>query len=934
MLYGRDAELSIIADLLARARSGGSGALVLRGDPGIGKTALLTEAAAMADGFRTMRVTGVESESELTFAGVQLLLRSALDRIETLPQVQADALRGALGLAALPGPPDRFLIGLAVLALLAESATDRPLLCVVDDAQWLDRASAEALLFAARRLDSESIVLLFAARANSDMLFAPVANRDMLFATGANRDFPAGTLPELRLTGLSAAASADLLDAADLSEAARYRILTEAAGNPLALLELPGAIRANAGRHEIATEPLPLTDRLRQAFEGRLGALPRATGTLLLVAAVEGTGDLTVILRAAATLGSSGDDLDSARHAGLIELFGETVAFRHPLVRAAVQHAAPLSALRTAHRALAAAMDRPAAADRRAWHLGAAVDGPDEAVATALEQTAVHAQERSGAAGTWYVRAAELSVEPASMARRLTLAAEAMAEAGELSRAAELAERAVELITRTPLPGDQNAAALSARLAQVQANADFLHGDPAAAHRRMMSAADSIGATDPVMAADLLIEATHIAWYTGPAELADTVGRLKELRLEPGERPEPLVRLLIRAVAPVLGLPAGDAADTDEAIAAARAAGDDSPGDLVLIAGVALLLGRDRMSQEIAAELTGRLRKGGLIGFLPATLFYAASAQFYGGRIGAARHTVAEALDLADATAQQHWVGQFDEVRANLAAVAGDEQRCAQLIDAAWARGGDVAWRTPWAICAAGMLDLGSGRAESALHRLGELAVGRRYFHIPAIRSTPDLVEAAVRVGRPGEAAEGFALYENWAGHTGQPWTMALVHRCRALLAEDGAAEAHFRTALALVGPDERPFEQARTHLLYGEWLRRAKRKAEARTHLSVALTTFERLGAAPWAQRAAQELTATGHTAGGRGPAGTASAAAAVLTPQELQIVRLAAQGLSNKDIAAQLFLSPRTIGAHLYKAYPKLGVMSRGELTDLELN
>jgi DNA-binding CsgD family transcriptional regulator len=348
------------------------------------------------------------------------------------------------------------------------------------------------------------------------------------------------------------------------------------------------------------------------------------------------------------------------------------------------------------------------------------------------------------------------------------------------------------------------------------------------------------------------------------------------------------------------------------------------PG-LVLVCGLALLLGQDQAAQQIGGELSRELRAAGQIGWLPSVLFYAGSAQAYGGRHEEALHTVAEGLRLAHDTGQQRWVDALAEPLALLAAARGDEQLCRQLAAEALGRASRPAWSVPWTGSALGLLDLGLGRAESALARLETLAAGRKFFHIAATRSTPDLVEAAVRLGRPAAAAEPLALFETWSRNTGQGWTSALVHRCRALLDGD---EDLFRAALALHEEDSRPFDEARTQLLYGEWLRREKRKADARAQLRIALETFERLGAAPWAERARTELTATGIT--GRAADHGLSVS---LTPQELQIVRLAARGLSNKDIAAQLFLSARTVGHHLYKAYPKLGVASRSELADLKL-
>jgi DNA-binding CsgD family transcriptional regulator len=894
-LYGRDAEIAALSDLLDQARKGTSGTLVLRGDPGIGKTALVRHVTERADGFRVIRGAGIEEESELPFSGLHLLLRPVLDRITVLPEVQADALNGALGLAKA-GAPDRFLVGLAVLSLLAELAADQPLLCVVDDAQWLDRASADALLFAARRLDTESVVLLLCAR------------------TGA---FPAAGLPELSVKGLSARAATELIRDG-LPPGRRYRILAEAAGNPLALLELPRA--ATAARPQ---DPLPLTDRLRGAFETRLTGLPELTRTVLVVAAAEGTGDLTPIVRAAAALGASLADLDAALAAGLIEVNGTTLTFRHPLIRAAVHHAAPLVLRRAVHQALAAALDAPGQASRRAWQLAAAAAGPDEEIAAALETAAGQVCERGGGTGAlaWYQRAAELSTDPVAKARRLTLAAEAAAGSGDLDQAEALAGQGLSLAAADAAPGHEAAQArLAAQALQVQATVAFLRGDPAAAHRRLVDASELIAAADKEQASALLIEAVHAGWYAGEDELAEAVTRLEGR----GPQHSPLERLLLRAVAPVLGRPA-DRSDPDRTLAEARSAAAGNVPGLALICGLALLLGQDHAAQQTGGELSRELRAAGQIGWLPSVLFYSGSAQAYGGRHDEALRTVTEGLRLARDTGQQRWVDALAEPLALLAAARGDEQLCRRLTDEALSRASRPAWSVPWTSSALGLLDLGLGRAESALARLETLAEGRRFFHIPATRSTPDLVEAAVRLGRPEAAAEPLALFETWSRNTGQRWTRALVLRCRALL--DGDQDL-FRAALAAHEQDGRPFDEARTQLLYGEWLRRDKRKADARTQLRAAVETFDRIGAAPWAERARTELTATGITgrAAEHGPAGG-------LTPQELQIVRLAAQGLSNKDIAAQLFLSSRTVGHHLYKAYPKLGVASRSELAGLEL-
>ena len=882
-LYERDAELATLDELLDRARAGSSGALVLRGDPGIGKTALLAQACARAGDFRVIRAAGIEEEAELPYAGLHLLLRSVLDRVAALPDVQADALRGALGLAKAE-QPDRFLVGLAVLSLLAEAAAEQPLLCVVDDAHWLDRASADALLFAARRLDSESVVLLFGAHPGV---------------------FPAAGLPELSVAGLSAQAATELLGTG-LPPEQRYRVLAEAGGNPLALLELPRVL-ADA----VPAGPLPLTSRLRDAFESQLAGLPEPARTILLVAAAEGTGDLPAILGAAARFGATLADLDVAREAGLVEVTGGVLTFRHSLIRAAVHHAAPLALRRSVHQALADALDAPDQADRRAWQRAAAAAGPDEEIAAELERTADRARERGGETGAlvWYERAAELSTDMAAKARRLSLAGEAASEASELDRAAELARQGLHLARD---------ARVTARFLQVEANVAFLRGDPGTAYRRLVAASELV---DDRMAPALLIEATHAAWYAGEQELAESAARLTGT----GAGSAPLAGLLLSAVAPVIGRTA-DGFDPAEALATARKAASGSVADQVLICGLALLLGHDLAARQIGLELSRELRATGRIGLLPTVLFYTGSAQAYGGRHDEAEQTVTEGVRLARDTGQRRWADALSEPLALLAAARGDEELCRQTADGALATASRPDWTVPWTASALGLLDLGLGRAESALTRLETLAEGRKFFHIPAIRSTPDLIEAAVRLGRPAAAIEPLAQFEMWSRNTRQPWTVALVHRCRALLDGD---EQHFRAALTLHERDDRPFDEARTRLLYGEWLRREKRKADARGHLGAALETLERLGAVPWADRARNELTATGTSARPAAEPGPAGG----LTPQELQIVRLAARGLSNKDIAAQLFLSPRTVGHHLYKAYPKLGVLSRAELRGLDL-
>jgi len=918
MLNGRAAEQAAIDRLLDAARTGTSGALVLRGEAGIGKTALLDYAAGAADGFQVVRGTGIESEAELPFAGLHLLLRPALDRAGALPVPQRQAVEAAFGLAPAPpgeagssprGNTDPLLIGMAVLSLLSELAGDGPLLCLVDDAHWLDGSSAAALAFAARRLGEEGIALVMAAR------------------DGEGR-FPAPGLPELRVAGLPPESAAALLDAqpAELTAALRYRILVEAQGNPLALIELPPA----AGYQPAIEDPgeLALTGRLLAAFSGQAARLPDATRLLLLVAAADDAGETGLVLRAGQALGADAADLAPAERAGLIRQAGRSLAFRHPLIRAAVYQEAPLGQRLAVHRALADALDGREGSDdagRRAWHRAAAAAQPDEQVAAGLDRAAEQAAERGGyaAAAAASARAADLSADPAARARRLTIAAEAAAEAGDLTRARALADRA------QPDAGD---AMLRAGLLHVRALADFGEGSFRGGHRLLLEGAGLLAETSPVLAARILVQAFHTAWYIGEPELADVADRLTALRLPDGEPMQPVAEYLAAMLGTLFGRPVGQVPALTAVVARARRAGADGPLDLVQVCGAGLIAGQDAQTHEVAAALAAEARGQGRIGLLPTVLFFLAEAEMFHGRHRDALATAAEAVQVANDSGQWLWVSQVSGLLAYLAAAAGDEPRCRKLADDAMtaATAANVAPGSGWAHWSLGLLDLGGGRVEAALGRLAALAEGPAPHHVSAMRSVPDLVEAAVRIGEAARAAEALPRFERWAGRADQPWIDALVLRCRALLAPDPEAGNLYAAALDAHQRDDRPFERARTQVLYGEWLRRARRKTDARTQLRAALEIFDRLGAEPWSSRAATELQATG-VASPEGRDRHGPGALGNLTPQELQIVRLAARGLSNRDIAAQLFLSPRTVGYHLYKAYPKLGVAARSELPAL---
>ncbi|MFJ5231741.1 AAA family ATPase [Kitasatospora sp. NPDC088391] len=895
MLYGRGTERAALDRLLAGAADGRAGALVLRGEPGIGKTALLAAAAEAARGWQVLRAAGVESEARLPYAVLSQLLGPALDRAAGLPGPQRAALQRTLGLA--DGPVgDRLLVGLAVLTLLGDLAEDAPVLVLLDDLQWADQESAEALHLAARRLGAERVALLLATRADGPE--------------------PAG-LPELRVGPLDEAAAAELLRRAAPRLADPAGVLAAARGNPLALVELP-----DGG----APGGLPPAGRLRLAYHGQVSRLPRAAQRWLLLAALEETGAPEVLLRAAAECGLTTEDLRPAEEQGLlrIDLTAGRAAFRHPLLRSALVDRAPLADRLAAHAALARAHG-PGEPLRRAWHLALAATGRDDAVAEELAAAAAGAALRGGHTGASaaYERAARLSQDP-SRARELTVqAVEAALEAGETDRAERLALAAdgpgADPVTR-------------AHLLHARGVAEFWRGEHRTAHRRLREAAALVAATAPGPAARVLVQAVHAAWYDDAAAVRDTLGALTALELPADDPLVPLVAQLAAALGEHTGEPAGrnPAArpaepGLPEAERAARAAGAAVPVDLVLPCGAALVPGHDEEVLDLSRRLVREARATGAFGTLPTLLFFLAEAELFDGRPGPAAEHAAEALALAEDSGQPLWAGQLHGFLAHLAALRGAEDACRAHAAEARARGGAG---TPWAQWALGLLELGAGRAEDGYARLAALSGGAQHFQVAAIRSVPDLVEAAVRLRAVDpsavEALAGpVARFERWAAHSGRPWARALVHRCRALLAPDELAERCYRDALAAHAEQPRPWEQARTELLHGEWLRRARRKTEARAPLRSAERTFRRLGAPSWAERARLELDATGAS-----PAGAPAGAVAGLTPQESQIVRLAAQGLSNRDIAAQLFLSARTVGHHLYKAYPKLGVASRAEL------
>ncbi|MEU7882099.1 ATP-binding protein [Microbispora bryophytorum] len=818
MLYGRSAETAAIGDLIDRAGKGHGGALVLRGEAGAGKTALLDLAASRGGPMRVLRTTGVEAEADLAFAALHQLLLPVAGLLDALPEPQAEAVRGALGLAPA-GSGDRFLLAAGVLSLLAEAAAPNGLICVVDDLQWVDRPSADALLFAARRLRTEPIAMPLAVRG----------------------DAPVKGLPSLEIAGLAEPAAAELLDAGfALAPPVRRDLVALTGGNPLALHETARLLTApqRAGREPLP-DPLPGGSRL---FGDRVAALSPGARLTALLAAVES--DLGLVLRAAERLGAGDATLPEIESAGLAGVSGTHVRFRHPLIRSAVYEAASPAARREAHAALA----EVSGGDRRAWHLAGAALGQDEPVAAALALAAERARDRGGygAAATALTRAAELTPEPLVRAGRLKDAAVAAWLGGRPGQAESLLAEARELAGVDT--------ALTMEIARLRGRFELSSGNAAEAVR-ILAAGDTL---------DMLADASEAASYVGEVDL----------------------------------------------------------------------------SSELA-ERAGRVaRVSGMTGQLPVVLEFVATAERLAGRLAESRAVSEEGLDLAREAGYANTVAAHLANLAAVAALRGEEEACARYAGEALAIAVPhrVGLRAGLAAYALAMLDLCLGRFAAAHDRFTAIvAAGPGAGHPTVVwRSTPDRIEAAAGAGDGDASLAALEAYERWSAHAGTAESRALLARCRGLVLPDDQAVEALGEASRL---HANPFEAARTGLLLGERLRRTHRPGEARAHLRAAFETFQRAGAAPWARRAYGELRAAGESvhAGKDAPPApevvpdVRGMALDALTPQELRIATLVADGATSKEIAARLFLSPRTVEYHLYKIYPKLGITSRTELARL---
>jgi DNA-binding CsgD family transcriptional regulator len=883
-------------ELLAGARADESGSLIVRGEPGIGKSALLDYAAARANEMQLLRTAGVEAEADLAFAGLYGLLRPILGRLSELPELQANALAGALGLAPASGF-DRFLASAAVLGLVAEAAEERPLLCLVEDAHWLDTPSAEALVFAARRLRAERVAIVFAVR------------------EGEARTFEGRGLPELLLTGLGDEDALVLLSdcSIELVPAVRERLLAEAAGNPLALLELPAGLseEQRAGT-EALPDAIPLTTRVQAAFAARVEGLPAATQTMLLVAAADDTGEVATVVGAAAELEVTAEALEPAEASGVVRTDGGRIVFRHPLVRAAVLDAATLAQRQRTHAALASVLHGEEHADRRVWHHALATLTADENVAAALEAAARRSQLRGGhaSAATAFERAADLSDAEPSRSRRLGEAAEAAWAAGQ-------AERARGLATRS-LPNSEGHQRV--RLLYLSGLIEAQSGWLPDALPPLMEAIE--GSEDASLTLEMLRDAYEFAAYTGDHDRLVELAR-RTAQVEPATESDRFIAAAIMAWGSELsGDYARGALLAAEAIE--RAERLDDPRGLIWATLTVDREGTWGDGLPHASRAVALARQRGLVSLLPQALA-AQSIELIGrSRFDLAYSAADEGRRLALDIGHPWVAGWNVDNLAAVEALRGQEEEArahVEVHDELFAASGTSVSILSERVL--GLLELTLGRPAEALEHL------RRFAAAPAgvimsphrVLGLPDLVEAAVRSHQLEEAADHLARFQEWVEQFPTPARLALLARCQALTVES-EAEPHFLRSIELAETLS-PFDRARTELLYGEWLRRQRRRVDARPHLRAALELFQQLAVSPWEERARAELRASGETARRRDPSTRDQ-----LTPQELQIAHLVAEGMTNREIGAQLFLSPRTIEYHLRKVFAKLQIASRTDL------
>jgi DNA-binding CsgD family transcriptional regulator len=900
-LLGREREREVLDRLLDGVRTGRGGVLVVHGEAGVGKTALLGYLAEAGHGFRISRTFGVEAEMELPFAAVQQLCSPFFELVERLPQPQRDALGVAFGLSTGP-TPNPFLVGLAVLGLLAEAAEEQPLACIVDDAQWLDSASARALAFVGRRLLAEKIALVFATRELGDAL--------------------AG-LPELHVEPLGRRDARALLESvlpAPLDERVLERIVAETRGNPLALLELPRGLSPTqlAGGFGLPAA-VPLSASIEESFTRRLAGLPGDARRLLLVAAADPVGDTALVWRAAQQLGIPESVAETVEAEGLMEL-GARVVFRHPLVRSAVYGAAGMKERRTVHGALAEATDPLIDPDRRAWHRALAASMPDEDVAAELERSAGRAQARGGlaAVAAFLERAAALTPEPTHRAQRLLAAAGAERDAGDLEAALGLLA-AVEAGVLDEL--------VRARVELLRARIALEQRRGGEAGRLFLSAARRLEPLDRELARETYLEALAGAMSSDLEVVGGAPAVAAAARAAPPGSVRPrTVDVLLDAFA--IRLTDGYAAAAPTFARAlelllAMEAGDEDVGRRLSVSSmrdgniVALELWDDEAVHLLAARQVQVARDTGALVHLQFALSFLARGHMLAGELTAATLMIDEARLIAEATGNPALVN----APMILAAWRGDEVQASELIEATSEEAAARRWTSN--NYARSVLYNGLGRHDAARAAAWEAMQPDPIGYGPYL--VPELAEAASRTGDRALLESALEWLSERTRVIGSGWASGIEARVRALLSEGEVAESLYRESLTHLARTRVRVELARTHLLYGEWLRRERRRLDARKHLRTALEAFTGMGVEAFALRSERELLATGEHARKR-----TTETRDQLTPQETQIARLAAEGHTNREIAAQLFISPSTVEYHLRKAFRKLDVKSRTQLED----
>jgi DNA-binding CsgD family transcriptional regulator len=897
MLLGRVPERGALSQLLDAARAGRSGVLVMRGEPGVGKTALLEWAIGSAAGLRVAQVAGVESEMELAFAALQQLCAPMLDKLEALPDPQREALGIAFGLKT-GAAPDRFLVGLATLSLLSEAAEQQPLLCVIDDTQWLDRASAQALAFAARRLLAEPVALVFAAREPGEEFRG---------------------LPELPVGGLTDGDARELLGSVvrgPLDERVRDRLVAETRGNPLALLELPRGVTLAQLTGGFGVPGAP--GRIEDNFRRRLEALPGATQQLMLVAAAEPAGEPALMWRAAERLGIGAGAVAPAADAGLVAI-GERVTFRHPLVRSAVYRAASPPERRAAHQALADATDPQADPDRRAWHRAQATSGPDEEVASELERSAGRAQARGGlaAAAAFLERAAVLTLAPPRRAERALAAAQARYQAGAFGEALEL------LAVAEAGPLDKFA---SARADLLRGQIAFASGLGRDAPSLLLKAAKRLEPLDARLARETYLNAlsfTLFADYLSSGSDALEVARAARAGPSSPQPARPL-DLLLDGLALLIteGYPAGVPV-LRQALSAFRGTDLSTEEGLRWLwpACLTAVLVWDYDSWDMLSDrLVTLARDAGALMALPIAFANRAGVYLFAGELAEVASLVAQATSVTEAIGSSFapdgaqtltaFQGREPDTSALIETATKDAQRCGE--------GGGLS-HVRWVTA---VLCNGLGRYEEAL-AIAQPASEDSPAQQFSIWGLVELIEAAARSGAPGRAAGALKLLSETTRACGTEWALGIEARSRALVSDDEDAEKLYLEAIDRFGRTRLRVELGRAHLVYGEWLRRRRRRRDAHDQLGRAYEIFDSAGATAFAERARIELRASGGQARER-----AVETRDPLTAQEAVIARLAGDGASNPEIASQLFISRATVAYHLRKVFTKLGISSRSQL------